>query len=924
MPNRFVPPTDYRPFRAAPVLAEGLQNVDRGDGSPERRAAAGFARLAEQAGLVRDRYRIDEATREGEADAARLAPQPSEISGGDSDFESRLIQRESSGRPTIVNELGYAGLYQFGAPRLADLGMYTPGSGENLAGWSKTQKNAPGKWTGTFSIPGHPEVKTLADFLGSPEAQKAAFGAHRQRLDDEANRDGLDRMIGQTLPGGTVLTRDGLHAMMHLGGAKGAKAALEGRGGADRNGTTVLGYADLGVGTGGGALSITGRGGGWQPRPGMDDRSRAYNAAGRDYWTRLQSVIVADTAAVYEKFKDDPEKLRAGFEALHKVHEADLFPEIRADYENAFQRATLPYLEQARTEQGRRQRAADQGSFLQSLQTQQTEQARAVEAIDPGTPGAIDKLMQSQDAIDRSYDDAAARGLISPVDAVKGKTDARRQTAVDFYGRQADALKSPEEVAALREKMRTDFGAGELAGIDADGWAALDGRLAGVEQKKRAGAAQATAALERRGDDLAARAASGPLDPAERARFQADASTAPDGGRIVSTALARADLATMLRETPLPDQPAALDRLRESMGPAPTPEQQSVLAFGAKTIRESRIAAAEDPVGYAERRGLIAPAPLDLTGGQAPSAVSGALAARVATASAVARTLGVSPRYLRPGEADGLATLAKRDPVGAADQLGAVVAGAGPAAPAVLRELGGASPVLERAGLILAGGGSARATRDFLFGSTAPEGGKLPPDVPPASRAQAALSIGLHDALPVLPGDAARIEATGAAIARQRLAAAGLDAKDPSAGPIIERAMQEAAGARFDGDVQWGGIATISRGGWFGWGSTSASVLLPSSIRSDRFGAVLDAVRDEDLATLPTAPVTGDGQKFRARDLKAARPVSVPGGIAFAAGDPASEDPQWITGPDGRPWVLDPERLADRLSPRVPGAFRGQ
>lgn len=897
MPNRFVPPAGYRPFRAAPVLAEGLQNIDRGDAGAERRAAAGFARLAEQAGLVRDRIRFDAAEQEGMADAERLAPQPSEITGGESGGGAGEGRVSPSSLATLraAYRGGEGGLDNVDpdfASRLDAFLAENPGVTINSAFrtperqkelWDKAvvqygSEAAARKWVAPPGRSKHNHGIAADLGFASPEA--------RQRAHESAARFGLH----------FPLSNEAWH--IEPTGSRGD--------------------------TGGAPLSISARGGGWKPRPGSDPRAAAYNRAGRDYWTRLQSVIVADTAAVYEKFKDDPEKLRAGFEALHKVHEADLFPEIRADYESAFQRATLPYLEQARTEQAHRQKAADQGALLESLQTQQTEQARAVEAIDPTTPGAIDKLMQSQDAIDRSYDDAAARGLMSPVDAVKGKTDARRQTAVDFYGRQSEALKTPEEVAALREKMRTDFGSGQLAGIDADGWTALDGRLAGVEQKKRVGAAQATAALERRGEDLAARAASGPLDPAERARFQADAATAPDGGRIVSTALARADLATMLRDTPLPDQPAALDRLRESMGPAPTPEQQSVLAFGAKTIRESRVAAAEDPIGYAERRGLVASAPLDLTGGQAPDSVSGALAHRVATGNAVAQSLGVSPRYLRPGEADGLAALARRDPVGAADQLGAVVAGAGAAAPAVLRELGGASPALERAGIILAGGGSARAARDFLAGTTPPEGGKLPPDVPPASRAKAALSIGLHEALPVLPGDAARIEATGAAIARQRLAAAGLDTKDPSAGPIIERAMQEAAGARFDGDVQWGGIATVSRGGWFGWGSTSASVLLPSSIRADRFGSVLDALRDDDLEALPTAPVTGEGRKFRARDLKAARPVSVPGGIAFAAGDPVSDDPQWITGPDGRPWVLDPERLADRLASRVPGAFRGQ
>lgn len=35
-------------------------------------------------------------------------------------FEGRLVTRESSGKPGVVNPWGYAGLYQFGAPRMAD------------------------------------------------------------------------------------------------------------------------------------------------------------------------------------------------------------------------------------------------------------------------------------------------------------------------------------------------------------------------------------------------------------------------------------------------------------------------------------------------------------------------------------------------------------------------------------------------------------------------------------------------------------------------------------------------------------------------------------------------------------------------------------------------------------------------------------
>lgn len=168
--------------------------------------------------------------------------------GRSADGETALRQKESSGRADVENGLGYAGLYQFGAPRLADLGLYTPGAGENLKTWSQTSKDAPGKWTGSFNIPGHPEVKTLADFLASPAAQQATYAAHAERMDQDIVKFGLDRYIGQTVDG-IVITRQGIHNMMHLGGTQGAVRFLTSGGvdnASDANGTTLSDYAKMG------------------------------------------------------------------------------------------------------------------------------------------------------------------------------------------------------------------------------------------------------------------------------------------------------------------------------------------------------------------------------------------------------------------------------------------------------------------------------------------------------------------------------------------------------------------------------------------------------------------------------------------------------------------------------------------------------
>lgn len=164
-------------------------------------------------------------------------------------FKGALAQQESSGNPKIVNGNGYAGLYQFGAPRLQTLGVYQPGAGENLQTWSQTGSAEPGKWSGQFNIPGFPGVKTLADFRSNPAAQDAVFGIHTAKLDQEIADRGLDKYIGKTVAG-IPITREGIYAMAHLGGIGGAEAALKSGGSSDardNNGSSVLSYARLGL-----------------------------------------------------------------------------------------------------------------------------------------------------------------------------------------------------------------------------------------------------------------------------------------------------------------------------------------------------------------------------------------------------------------------------------------------------------------------------------------------------------------------------------------------------------------------------------------------------------------------------------------------------------------------------------------------------
>jgi len=145
-----------------------------------------------------------------------------------STFATQLASSESGGNPAAMEQhgLGYSGLYQFGAGRLADNGLYQPAPGENLKA---------NEWKGTFNIPGFPNVKTQQDFLANPTAQNAALGVDLQNT---------DKAIANT-PGAGAFDQNGLRAVAHLGGVQGMRDFVASGGQAnpqDPNHTSLMDY----------------------------------------------------------------------------------------------------------------------------------------------------------------------------------------------------------------------------------------------------------------------------------------------------------------------------------------------------------------------------------------------------------------------------------------------------------------------------------------------------------------------------------------------------------------------------------------------------------------------------------------------------------------------------------------------------------
>lgn len=967
----------YQKFRVAPVLSEGLLAVERDDGGPQRRVAAAFGRLAEQAGAFGDRYAAAEGQRAGLADALANGPGGAVIEGGPVSGEGlggggAAVAGGAEGLPSGSAHAVAASILRkeegFRTTPYWDVNAFRTGYGSDtitradgsvvrvakgmtvtredaerdlarrLPEFEARARRAGGKaWDGLGdttkgallsvvynygSLPSSVAKAVRTGDTGSIANAVASLSANKRRRQSEA--DIIRRAAGaapsaQPAPAAAPATAQ---AMVPEQAKTGAAAAIERQ-------ITPAEVAPPSVTP----VSIEpGKAGGFRPTASLTIRGQAYDAAGtRTYLEELDATMRSDVSKVYDKFKDDPVALQQGFDALRTVHKEDhLFPEIQADYESAYGKMVEPYRRQALADQEKRALISNRAEFLTRTQELETNKQRAIETFDADNEDSAGALASVQSSIDAHYDSAVARGVMDADDAVKAKAESRSEAAIGFYGKQANTMKSAEDVLALRETLRKDFAAGELEGVDAAAWQKLDAGIGKIARSRQTGEKMAKKELTERGEGLADAILKGasPSSP-EISKFMLDAKTAPGGSAIVKTAMDRMGTAQLLRDKTLEEGSTLVRELEADAG-----HQASGLAgFARKAYSNLSKGVEKDPIGAAETRGIVGPQAALFDAGADMGSIASSMKARLTVADTVAEHFGVTAKYLRPGEAEGLKKLAEQDPDAAAQIAGGLVAGAGNRVGQVLAELGNDAPALRQAGVILAGGGSPQAARDVIAGYAKGPDGKARPQISKEIRDTANSSV-FGDAFAGSPRDGSAIEATAHAMARTRVTDSGAEPKSEEAGVIYRQALQEAAGAVYEKGVQYGGVVDIERGGgWFGIGSSKAKTIVPPSIRADRFTDVIDSIRDQDLVPadgergrvaryFASPPVDAAGKPYRAADLKAARPVAVRGGYRFAMGDPASDDPQWIRAADGAPFVMAIDAMRDRLEARVPGAFR--
>lgn len=915
--NKKRQPVSYRRFRAEPLLAEGLLGVERGGGELERKVADAFFRIAEEQGAIADRRAAREGERAGRQAALAGAPGV-DVAGGQAPRIAAAAGDEIAQSKQLLRD--FEG---FRSKPYYDVNALRTGYGSD-------QVTLP---DGTVKPVG---AGTRVDRAGAERDLDRRVRIFISGARTKVGADAWDALPANVKAGlGSVAYNYGslpssVAAAVKAGDVEGIAQAVEKLKSNPKRRAEEAAHIRAAAGAAPDvdpsvrAPAITASGGGYRPSGRDTIYGRAFDAAGtKTYLQELSAEVESTTAQVYERFKDDPTMMSVAFSDLRdEMLRSHVFDEIRAEFDISFGRRVDSYMLQAQRDMEKRAEQENRAAFLDRTTTLETERARKLAAFDPANPAAGDELAAMQAQLDDHYDAAVLHGILDPDDAAVAKQRSRAAGAAGYYLAQADA-KDADGVRDLRKQMKADFAAGELDGIDADGWTTLETKLERLEDQKRLDDARAEKALRARGDAFVDLAAKGfEVDQAELGRFILDAKTAKDGPAVVRRTLETVRVAGAIRDMKLADAETMARDMRARLPERPDADRVAAVETAEKMVAATRTALATDPVSHGETMRIVEVSP-PLYEAQSPEAMQAAMLDRIDKAETVAAHFGIRPRYLKAGEAKALDALVRSDPEKGAAVAAAIVAGAGNRASAVLAEFGQSVPLIAGAGAILAGGGDATAAADAIAGALKDPSGRAWPVVNAEIR-NGGYSAHIGGALAMQPGDDRRIRETGSNIARKRIAEAGVEPKSDEARAIFNRALDEAAGAVFDGDVRYGGFSTVGDG----WFADGFRVLVPNTIRADRFGDVLAAIRPADIERDRVRPVNAAGEAFPTAMLAQMRPLAVRTrdgrtGYAFARNDPAGEDPQFVRGSDGEIYVLDVAGLAPKLAARVPGAFRG-
>lgn len=646
-------------------------------------------------------------------------------------------------------------------------------------------------------------------------------------------------------------------------------------------------------------------------------------AATATYVDRLDAKVSRETREAYQSWSADPNRQPSQLTAtLNEIRDRilkdDAFPEIRGQVEARFERLRTPFEAQASTDLLERTRDASRAAVVE--RAAEGQRSIAQYSTRPDDPKAQKAIAQERNAIRAGYDRAASNGEITQEKAAVLKQNLDRDIAMRLGVTRVEQMKTVADIDASEKRLDSDFGAGKLKTMSEDAYDAIK-KAHEARRRQLVTQGNADAALiGKRLDSIVDREKQGLPIPAQELEELKVSSARSDQGMAAYQLMERKrELARRLRGS-TPEEIEATgkmmrDQLRVSGASA---GQADVISFVETMADEKRKALATNPLGEADRTGLIKVAPLDVSNTEQ---LELGTARRVAEARAVARANGREPVYFQPGEVDRVKAIVAEGGDRALTTIVNMVKGAGTEAPKLLAEIGNGAPELAHAGNLLRSGLPQQRdlARDALEAVRvkAQPGAKLP-SIRQADDDEAFREI-FGGSLADQPEDRERIRATARSVFTVRAARANLDPTTSEAGDLMRQVYREVGGRVKVGREEYGG----AEGYRPTWLSSRVQVVLPQEVKAGRLGDVLGAISDADLAGLPGGgPVGADGQPLKASVIARSYPVRTTAGWRFAASSDEANR-KWLRGSDGGIWTLDLDAMAPRLRSRVPDAYLG-
>lgn len=653
-------------------------------------------------------------------------------------------------------------------------------------------------------------------------------------------------------------------------------------------------------------------------------RGEAFDAAAMQaYGWRMQQGLVTQLAEALEANESSPGGYEAAIQKVQQKFHADAMlndPMVRETFDRIWGEKTSIGRMTVASRHAAKVRAEAAAAATETLETLRADLER--DAYRMGGNPAGDAAITSQLArIDGQIAGLEANGTISPAQAAKYRKAFQNTVTAARLDGTFDALDNPEAQADFALSIMEDYaeGTGFAASLSLGEARDLSNELFSRATQNRTRLTTEQKAEQARisslvADDLASIAATG-QGLGSDAGLTLEAIEATLGTEAAASYVAAQDVAVrgwqatagMEVETPA-EIGARLAALQPVEGAPGFVEQQAIHQAAVKRAQAVLEERATDPLGQANRSGLVTIEPIDTT---SPETLAQSLRTRRLAVETVSSQLGVEAPVFTAQEQAALVQVVTAQPDLLIGLSSTFTAELGDHAPRALAQISDQAPVIGQAAGIAMATGDPSVASDIAATLLARKDGLYKVKMPSDGALAVAAGQVLGPALMAKPDDMAAVIATASLLFEKDANAMGLDVgdigkEDTPANAAWRKAIERSLGARVINGEKWGGLATVN-------GRTTVA---PSHMLATRPQQILDDLQAADLALLPPIQA-GNGLAVSAEQVRRGNLVAVGDGLyRVALGDPDGFDPEYLMGADGSYWQLDLATLAQLQAER--------